>query len=212
MARSISVSQSTLRDIIGSKQSKPSFDTLKAIVECTTIEVSASWLIRGKPFSLEENLEGVCFDAKNELTNGINEPEVEYKIRNKIETRPRIPYTAAAGVLSNVLDGIVCEQCEQMPVIKILPDYDFTIILKGDSMEPKYEGGDEVACKRIDNTSFIQWGKTHVLNTSQGIIVKRIYDDGGKIKCVSYNPEFSPFSIDRGEIYSISLVVGLIRI
>lgn len=130
-----------------------------------------------------------------------------------VETRPHIPYTAAGGVLTEVLEGISESNCERRPKINVLPDYDFTITVKGDSMEPKYEGGDDIACKRVDNTSFIQWGKTHVLNTSQGIIVKRIYDDGDKIRCVSYNSEAYPaFSIDKNEIYSISIVVGLIRI
>lgn len=127
-------------------------------------------------------------------------------------TKPRIPYTAAAGFITNAMDGIKDYDCEQIPVIAAFPNYDFTIIIKGDSMEPKYEGGDEVACKRVDSTSFIQWGKVHVLDTAQGIVIKRIYEDGDKIKCVSYNPEYPPFSIDKSEIYSISLVVGLLRI
>jgi len=130
----------------------------------------------------------------------------------KTETRPRIPYTAAAGSLTNAVEGITSEQCEQIPRINIFPEYDFTIIIKGDSMEPKYEGGDEVACKRIDSTSFIQWGKVHVLDTAQGILIKRTYEDGEKIRCVSYNPEYPDFSIDKDEIYSMSLVVGLVRL
>lgn len=130
----------------------------------------------------------------------------------KIETRPRIPYNAAAGSLTNAVEGITSDQCEHMPRIKVFPEYDFTIIIKGDSMEPKYEGGDEVACKRIDSTSFIQWGKVHVLDTAQGILIKRTYEDGEKIRCVSYNPEYPDFSIDKDEIYSMSLVVGLVRL
>lgn len=133
-------------------------------------------------------------------------------VQAETETRPRIPYTAAAGTLTSAVKGITADQCEQIPYIKIFPDYDFTIVLKGDSMEPKYEGGDEVACKRIDKTSFIQWGKPHVLDTAQGIIIKRIYENGDKIRCVSYNPEYPDFSIDKSEIYSISLVVGLVRL
>lgn len=129
-----------------------------------------------------------------------------------VNTKPRIPYTAAAGSITNAMDGVTDAQCEQIPVIGTLPSYDFTIIVKGNSMEPKIEGGDEVACKRVDGTSFIQWGKVHVLDTAQGILIKRIYEDGDKIKCVSYNPEYPPFSIDKSDIYSISLVVGLLRI
>lgn len=129
----------------------------------------------------------------------------------KTETRPRIPYTAAAGSLTSAVEGVTAEQCEQIPRITAFPNYDFTIIIKGNSMEPKYEGGDEVACKRIDNTSFIQWGKVHVMDTAQGIIIKRIYEDDDKVRCVSYNPEYPDFSISKEEIYSMSLIVGLLR-
>ena len=152
-------------------------------------EVDANWLLMG----LGEMLKPI---NNNSLTI----------------TKPRIPYTAAAGSITNAMDGIKEYDCEQIPVVSAFPNYDFTIIIKGDSMEPKYEGGDEVACKRVDGTSFIQWGKVHVLDTAQGIVIKRIYEDGDKIKCVSYNPEYPPFSIDKSEIYSISLVVGLLRI
>lgn len=134
------------------------------------------------------------------------------QVQISANTKPRIPYTAAAGSITNAVEGISESQCEQVPVVPTFPSYDFTIIVKGDSMEPKIEGGDEVACKRVDSTSFIQWGKVHVLDTAQGVVIKRIYEDGDKIKCVSYNPEYPPFSIEKSEIYSISLVVGLLRI
>ena len=153
-------------------------------------------------------------DKTGNVTNNYYgcDDDTAIQLPDNVETRPHIPYTAAGGVLTEVLDGISESSCERRPKINVLPDYDFTITVKGDSMEPKYEGGDDIACKRIYNTSFIQWGKTHVLNTSQGIVVKRIYDDGDRIKCVSYNTEAYPaFSIDKREIYSISLVVGLIR-
>lgn len=146
---------------------------------------------------------------KSENSNMVAEPLVEY---GKKQTKPRIPYTAAAGSLTSAVEGITADQCEQIPRINIFPEYDFTIIIKGDSMEPKYEGGDEVACKRIDSTSFIQWGKVHVLDTAQGILIKRTYENGEKIRCVSYNPEYPDFSIDKSEIYSMSLVVGLVRL
>lgn len=154
-------------------------------------DISPEWLLTGEGNMLKE------------------ESPKEAPERN--ETRPRIPYTATAGTLTNSMAGIRSEECEQIPRIIAFPDYDFTIQIKGNSMEPKYEGGDEVACKRVDNTSFIQWGKVHVLDTSQGIVIKRVYDDGERIRCVSYNPEYPDFSIDKKEIYSMSLVVGLLR-
>ena len=161
-------------------------------------DINIDWLITGKGSML-----------KSEISNMLAESPMEY---GKKQTRPRIPYTAAAGSLTSAVEGITANQCEQIPRINAFPDYDFTIIIKGSSMEPKYEGGDEVACKRIDNTSFIQWGKVHVLDTAQGIIIKRIYEDGEKIQCTSYNPEYPDFSIQKEEIFSMSLVVGLIRL
>lgn len=40
---------------------------------------------------------------------------------------------------------------------------------------------------------------------------KKVYEDGDKIRCVSYNPEYPDFSMEKDEIYSMSLVVGLLR-
>lgn len=184
-------------------------------------DLDTQWLLFGS---------NLCFDInKKDLTkrlkdfeqhikaDPINIPEEARKLAQTIlaastkETRPRIPYTAAAGSLTSAVEGVMAEQCEQIPRIVAFPDYDFTIIIKGNSMEPKYEGGDEVACKRVDSTTFIQWGKVHVMDTSQGIVIKRVYEDGDKIRCVSYNPEYPDFSICKDEIYSMSLVVGLLR-
>lgn len=128
------------------------------------------------------------------------------------ETRPRIPYTAAAGRLSEALEGVTKEQCVMVPVVRSFPTYDFSIIVNGDSMLPEYKSGDEIACKRINDSRFIQWGRAHVLDTTQGIVIKCLYDDGDSIRCVSFNSLYPPFSIPKEEVYSISLVVGQLRL
>lgn len=132
--------------------------------------------------------------------------------KGKSLTRPRVPLTAAAGSLSGESLGVTLEQCEQMPLIHQIPSYDFTMFIKGDSMSPRFESGDEIACRRIDQSRFIQWGKVHVLDTTQGFIIKRIYDDGDKIRCVSYNKDYADFSVPKEDIHSISLVVGSVSI
>lgn len=215
MSRAIDVKQSTIRDIIGIKQSKPSFDTLKKIVDCPTIKVNPSWLLKGDGNVFDKSTGYFYFDFEKEdpFIGHIKESQKNIsEMGLTVHARPRIPLTAAAGALTEAAEGVTIRDCEQLPVIHQLPSYDFTILLKGDSLYPKYESGDEVACKKIDRTSFIQWGKLHVLDTSQGIIAKRVYEDGDKIRCVSYNPEYPDFSIDKKEIYSISLVVGVLRI
>lgn len=228
------LSQKDMANILGIKQNSYSYiengkvsmtDRNKSIL-AEKLSININWLNGASDEPMIKHVEGLENVSDDAIVNeviahysthksdydGIDlAPVIDHLIHKK-ETRPRIPYTAAAGSLTSAVEGITSDQCEQIPRINIFPEYDFTIIIKGDSMEPKYEGGDEVACKRIDSTSFIQWGKPHVLDTAQGILIKRVYDDGGKIRCVSYNSEYPDFSINKEEIYSMSLVVGLVRL
>lgn len=126
-------------------------------------------------------------------------------------TRPRLPLNVTAGQ-NELLDGAMLAQCEQVPVVPMFPRYDFTMRVTGDSMTPQINPGDEVACLKIEEPSFLQWGRAHVLFTSQGVILKRIFDDGDGIRCNSVNPGYPDFTIPKQEIYSYNLVVGLIRL
>lgn len=209
-AQKINMRQNNLSEILSGKRNIGPNVINKLII---SFGIDADWFITGKGSmykkhtwldDISDELLGPQEVTRNNIKKG--------QEATKIQTRPRIPYTAAAGSLTSAVEGITSDQCEHIPRINIFPEYDFTIIIKGDSMEPKYEGGDEVACKRIDSTSFIQWGKVHVLDTAQGILIKRTYENGEKIRCVSYNPEYPDFSIDKSEIYSMSLVVGLVRL
>lgn len=127
------------------------------------------------------------------------------------QTRPRIPLDAVAGSLSVALSSVSEGECEQIPVIPTLPKYDFTIVARGDSMTPAIESGDELACRFIQESAFIQWGRVHVLDTAQGIVVKRIFDSNGNILCRSNNSNYPDFLVSKDEIYHLALVVGLLR-
>lgn len=91
---------------------------------------------------------------------------------------------------------------------------DFMIEVEGSSMYPKYSSGDVVACKIINEKSFIQWNKTHVVATKdQGIIIKRIKPgDNDTLLMISDNKDYDPFYVKVDEIDGIALVVGVIRL
>ena len=97
-----------------------------------------------------------------------------------------------------------------------VPNADFLIKVAGDSMMPKYYEGDLVACRFITELLFFQWGKTYVLDTSQGVMVKNIYEDKdnpNNVLLVSENAEkYPPFAIPRSDIRKLALVVGSIRV
>lgn len=157
---------------------------------CNTFpEVNANYILTGKG--------GMFLDEQIELS---------------VQTLPRIPYDAAAGSLTDAVDGVTELQCERIPVISAFPKYDFTIRVTGRSMEPMYFSGDEVACLRINEAQFIQWGRVHVLDTSQGVVIKRIYDNGDSIRCASFNPEYPDFNVPKADIRSYNLVVGALRL
>lgn len=155
-------------------------------------DLNTNWLLTGEGEMLKSSCGGVSQKSSN--------------------TRPRIPYDAAAGTLTETVDGVAEYQCEQVPIIGVFPRYDFTIRIVGRSMEPEYFAGDEVACLRVNEKRFLQWGRVHVLDTTQGVVIKRIYDNGDCIVCKSFNPEFPDFSIPKEDIRSYNLVVGSIRL
>lgn len=101
---------------------------------------------------------------------------------------------------------------EMQPVIAQFPKYDYTVEVRGDSMVPEYKSGDVVACLDVTRSTFLQWGRAFLLNTSQGVIIKKVYDDGDFLKCVSVNEKYPPFRIPKSEVYSIGLVVSSFRI
>ena len=64
--------------------------------------------------------------------------------------RPHIPQTVAAGFTGEPIGASYASECEMRNLIPDAPDYDFTISVKGDSMEPEMRDGDLLACKWLD--------------------------------------------------------------
>ncbi|MDR1938171.1 MAG: helix-turn-helix transcriptional regulator [Tannerellaceae bacterium] len=142
----------------------------------------------------------------------VGEPATLPEVTRPSETRPRIPYNAAAGSVSLALSGVTEADCEQMPFVRSFQNYHYTIFVKGDSMEPEFHSGDEVACLEVKDASYTQWGKYHILDTAQGIIIKRVYKGDGCIICKSEeNGLYPDFEIPDDEVYNIGLVIGLLR-
>lgn len=159
--------------------------------------LNLDWLFTGSgPMFLDENEKAIGVKGEGD----------------SVKTLPRIPYDAAAGSLTDAVDGVTELQCERVPVVAAFPKYDFTMRISGRSMEPYYYSGDEVACLRINEARFIQWGRVHVLDTTQGVVIKRIYDNGECIRCASFNPEYPDFNVPKEDIRSFNLVVGALRL
>lgn len=148
------------------------------------------------------------FKSDNNIKNRLFNKNKTTKSVNDSSQRPRIEISAIAGKPVEYTDDC----CEMQPIIPQIPYYDFTIKVNGDSMMPEYKSGDEVACRRIEKGEFMQWGQVFVINSSQGAFIKRLYKGTYGYLCVSDNQKYPEFEISEEEVYSISLVVGLLRI
>ena len=127
-------------------------------------------------------------------------------------TIPLIPLEAFAGKSPVQYNDI---PVENHYLVSEFSSADFLIRIKGDSMTPKLNGGDIVACKKIHERLFLQWHRVYVVCTnSQGIMIKRIEksDNEGCIRLVSDNPAYQPFDIPEEDISDIALVVGAITL
>lgn len=120
-----------------------------------------------------------------------------------------LPVSAQGGSLNDFVLSVREDDCEK--VISPVRGVDFAMQVTGDSMAPEYPNGSRIFIKRINEKAFIEWGKTYVLDTCNGSVIKRIVpsENKGFIKCVSINtdPIYAPFEVSMSDIYGIYKVL-----
>jgi repressor LexA len=158
-------------------------------------DLNPEWLLTGEG----ELIKGSKKEVSNSLTTG---------------GIPLVGIEAFGGLGS--LDMAISEQDIQARYV--IPDFersDFMLRVTGNSMAPTYNSGDVVACKLIQESNFIQWGRPHIIGTrDQGIMIKRLKPGPDKetYMAVSDNNNYEPFHLPVSQITSIALVTGMIRI
>ena len=175
---------------------------------CKALKVNRDWVLRGVG-DIKSYTE-VEIEDKKEVEHSYGFHALNNDSKKKESMRPRLPISAVTGGLHAYINGDMKGQYVMMPVIKHFSDYDFTMFIRDDSMSPKYERGDEIALKEV---SFVkEWGKEYALDTHDGILFKRIYEEGDKIRCVSYNKEYHDILIPKDAVIGYFRYIGMIRI
>ncbi|CAI9674002.1 MULTISPECIES: LexA family transcriptional regulator [Elizabethkingia] len=191
---------SDFADFLGIKQntlsnwkSRNTIDYELIITKCD--EINANWLLTGEGEMLKKNM---LLMKTTEPSDGL----------------PLIPIEAMAGYGSGAMQVMDYDTSYY-----VVPEFtelkaEFMIRVKGSSMSPKYNSGDLLACKKISLGKFFQWNKAYVLDTEQGALVKRVKPSKqeGCIQLVSDNANYDPFDISLNDIYSIAIVLGVIRL
>lgn len=167
-------------------------------------ELNGEWVITGKGEMLQTT---ETFNPQQ-----VNEPLHKYV--TTIKTIPLIPIDALAGLAPGEL-VIKDSDIESRYTVPDFAKADFLIRVKGGSMYPKYSSGDVLACKKVSKTDFIQWNKTYVIDTSHGVLVKRILkgkDDKHWI-LRSENKDYQDIDVNpEKDIHHINIVIGVIRL
>ena len=173
--------------------------------------IDAKWLLTGEGTMLQGTENKVAPTANRTIEIAHQVPE------GSNEGIPLIPLDAIAGFPVDGSGGVRMEDCDRY----VIPEFEnkganFLIRVSGDSMTPLYYSGDLLACHKITDIRFFQWGTIYVLETSQGILVKRVQestDHEDSILCVSENSTVHrPFLLPRDDIRSLSTIVGLVRL
>ena len=185
------------------------FDAELIYAKCRYVD--SSWLLTGEGAMLQET-------ENNNAPTPKHTVEIAHQVpHGSSEGIPLIPLDAVAGFPAESGGGVRLEDCERY----VIPEFEnkganFLIRVSGDSMVPLYYSGDLLACRKITDIRFFQWGTVYVLETSQGVLVKRVQesiDHADSILCVSENSSVHhPFLLPRDDIRSLSIIVGLIRL
>ncbi len=135
----------------------------------------------------------------------------------KMITLPLIPLDAVAGFPLFDNAGITISDCEQYSVPEFsVRGAEFLVRVSGSSMTPRFANGDLLACKKVAQATFFQWGMVYVIDTQQGMLVKRLYEcpnDDDMVICHSENTiEYPDFKLPKSEIRSVSIVIGYISV
>lgn len=114
---------------------------------------------------------------------------------------PLIPTGARAGTLADF--ALAVKEYDVERIVSPIKGADYAIQVTGDSMVPEYDPGCHVLIKRINEEHFIEWGKTYVLDSENGAVLKKIYptEDPQVIECRSINPAYPPFRINTKHIH-----------
>jgi phage repressor protein C with HTH and peptisase S24 domain len=163
-------------------------------------EINSNWLLTGV----------------GEMVN--SESQTSFKSYPKPDKKekklPLIPIDAIAGFGTGEFTIMEHDVLEYYKIPEF-SNADFLIPVKGSSMQPKYYGGDILACKHIQTFSFFQWGVPHVITIKdRGTVVKRIMQSENKNKfdLVSDNSSYPLFTISSEDIVNIAIVIGVIRV
>lgn len=184
---------------VNSLKNAPNVDRLSTIIS-TYPEINKIWLLTGEGEMLRPE------------ASGPSSPSAEVPHADEPHRVPLIPGVAKGGTLGEYADPVRSSECGL--IVTPVPAAELAITVSGESMEPDYPAGSVALLRRIDEASFIEWGRAYVLDTVNGAVLKLLApsDREGHVRCLSINPSpaFAPFDVPLPDIHGIYRVLACI--
>ena len=130
------------------------------------------------------------------------------------DERPHIDsVTAAAGYLDGFSEPVTNPDFHRLA--DLLPEYDFTMRARGDSMLPEIHSGDLLLCRRLDRPLLpADLGRIFVADTADGVLVKRLADVDPSASLVtlrSLNPAYPDIAAPASGLLALARVVAVVH-
>lgn len=167
--------------------------------------------LKGDPKRLTERFLRKFASAYSDYINGdwLLTGEGNMELPDK-SLRAHIGVKATAGFMSGIIERDNDDDMHTKSAF--LPDYDFTIVANGDSMLPKIESGDILACRIVSDRINLPIGKICVIDSNEGAVVKVLREiKDSEVILHSLNPEYNDYPLPASSINNIAVVVGMVR-
>ena len=178
------------------RYSKPDTDISQKTLRKLVVkfpDINEDWLYFGKGEMLKDELVVTKGLKENCARDGMILPLVPLRFLGSFDTDNK---------------EMECEQYDIPFFYKI--GANFLVEVVGDSMMPKFQNGDIVACKKIEGKKCLQWGHVYVIDSTIGTIMK-VVNKGltdGVVLCHSLNENYADFELELTAIRSLAMVVG----
>lgn len=130
------------------------------------------------------------------------------------DERPHVDsVTAAAGYLDGFSEPVTNPDFHRLA--DLLPEYDFTMRARGDSMLPEIHSGDLLLCRRLDRPLHpADLGRIFVADTADGVLVKRLaaVDPAENLVTLrSLNPAYPDIGAPASGLLALARVVAVVH-
>ena len=130
------------------------------------------------------------------------------------DERPHVDsVTAPAGYLDGFSEPVTNPDFHRLA--DLLPEYDFTMRARGDSMLPEIHSGDLLLCRRLDRPLHpADLGRIFVADTADGVLVKRlaaIDPAAAAVTLRSLNPAYPDIGAPASGLRALARVVAIVH-